>query len=82
MVADAVIAFRVGATLMVAAGAVAVFFAVAAEQRPLEDIATPPSAARSDEGDTLRRPAARNAPEPRSGCAPGLRGRSTRIRRW
>lgn len=42
--ADAVLAFCVGASLMVVAGLVAVFFAVAAEQRSLEDIATPLSA--------------------------------------
>ncbi|MEU8465574.1 MFS transporter [Streptomyces sp. NPDC029003] len=45
VVSDAVIAFCVGAGLMVAAGLVAVFFAVAAEGRSLEDIATPLSAA-------------------------------------
>ncbi|MFG2617286.1 MFS transporter [Streptomyces sp. NPDC048507] len=44
VVSDAVIAFCVGAGLMVAAGLVAVFFAVAAEGRSLEDIATPLSA--------------------------------------
>ncbi|MFD9568665.1 MFS transporter [Streptomyces sp. NPDC059982] len=45
VVSDAVIAFCVGAGLMVAAGLVAVFFAIAAEGRSLEDIATPLSAA-------------------------------------
>ncbi|WP_299533879.1 MFS transporter [uncultured Streptomyces sp.] len=44
VVGDAVIAFCVGASLMVLAGLVAVFFAVPAEQRSLEDIATPLSA--------------------------------------
>ncbi|MEU7062156.1 MFS transporter [Streptomyces sp. NPDC046161] len=44
VVGDAVIAFCVGASLMVAAGVVAVFFAVAAEGRSLEQIATPLSA--------------------------------------
>ncbi|THA57527.1 MFS transporter [Streptomyces sp. A1136] len=44
VVSDAVIAFCVGATLMVAAGVVAVFLAVAAEGRSLEQIATPLSA--------------------------------------
>ncbi|MET7754368.1 MFS transporter [Streptomyces sp. NPDC005389] len=44
VVRDAVIAFCVGAALMVLAGLVAVFFAVAAEGRSLEDIATPLSA--------------------------------------
>ncbi|MFD3542202.1 MFS transporter [Streptomyces sp. NPDC058662] len=41
VVADTVLAFCVGAALMVAAGVVAVFFAVAAEGRSLEQIATP-----------------------------------------
>ncbi|MEW1612599.1 MULTISPECIES: MFS transporter [unclassified Streptomyces] len=50
VVADAVLAFCVGAALMVAAGVVAVFFAVAAEQKSLEDIATPLSA--RDAGDS------------------------------
>ncbi|MEV7373274.1 MFS transporter [Streptomyces sp. NPDC090301] len=44
VVRDAVIAFCVGAALMVLAGLVALFFAVAAEGRSLEDIATPLSA--------------------------------------
>ncbi|WP_330177254.1 MFS transporter [Streptomyces sp. NBC_01498] len=44
VVGDAVIAFCVGASLMVAAGVVAVLFAVAAEGRSLEDIARPLSA--------------------------------------
>ncbi|MGW1247463.1 MFS transporter [Streptomyces sp. NPDC002535] len=44
VVGDAVIAFCVGAALMVLAGLVALFFAVAAEGRSLEDIATPLSA--------------------------------------
>ncbi|GGZ81783.1 MFS transporter [Streptomyces subrutilus] len=44
VVGDAVIAFCIGASLMVAAGVVAVFFAVAAEGRSLEQIATPLSA--------------------------------------
>lgn len=50
MVSDAVIAFCVGAALMVAAGVVAVFFAVPAEQRSLEDIATPLSAVAGEGG--------------------------------
>ncbi|PRH77970.1 MFS transporter [Streptomyces solincola] len=41
---DTVLAFCIGAALMVAGGLVAVFFAVAAEGRSLEDIATPLSA--------------------------------------
>ncbi|CAM5667753.1 MFS transporter [Streptomyces avidinii] len=44
VVSDAVIAFCVGAALMVAAGVVAVFYAVAAEGRSLEQIASPLSA--------------------------------------
>ncbi|MET9604829.1 MFS transporter [Streptomyces sp. NPDC006512] len=44
VVSDAVLAFSIGAGLMVAAGVVAVFYAVAAEGRSLEDIATPLSA--------------------------------------
>ncbi|MFJ9344192.1 MFS transporter [Streptomyces sp. NPDC101733] len=43
-VSDAVLAFCIGAALMVAAGLVAVFYAVAAEGRSLEQIATPLSA--------------------------------------
>ncbi|MFB9592854.1 MFS transporter [Streptomyces racemochromogenes] len=41
---DTVLAFCVGAALMVAAGVVAVFFAVAAEGRSLEEVAAPLSA--------------------------------------
>ncbi|OKK22085.1 MFS transporter [Streptomyces sp. CB00455] len=41
VVSDAVIAFCIGASLMVAAGVVAVFLAVAAEGKSLEDIAAP-----------------------------------------
>ncbi|KMO94293.1 MFS transporter [Streptomyces roseus] len=44
VVSDTVLAFCIGAALMVAAGIVAVFFAVAAEGKPLEQIATPLSA--------------------------------------
>ncbi|MGW0856154.1 MFS transporter [Streptomyces sp. NPDC002690] len=44
VVGDAVIAFCIGAALMVAAGLVAVFLAVPAERKSLEDIATPLSA--------------------------------------
>ncbi|MEW1604076.1 MFS transporter [Streptomyces sp. NPDC093808] len=46
VVSDAVLAFQIGAGLMVAAGIVAVFLAVNAERRSLEDIATPLSAAK------------------------------------
>jgi MFS family permease len=45
---DTVLAFCIGAGLMVAAGVVAVFFAVDAEQRSLEDIARPLSATAAD----------------------------------
>ncbi|WP_416972721.1 MFS transporter [Streptomyces sp. 4F14] len=45
-VADTVLAFSIGATLMCAAGLVAVVLAVAAERRSLEDIARPLSALR------------------------------------
>ncbi|MEU9984496.1 MFS transporter [Streptomyces sp. NPDC050856] len=44
VVAETVLAFCIGATLMVLGGLVAVFFAVAAERKSLEDIATPLSA--------------------------------------
>ncbi|MFJ8862247.1 MFS transporter [Streptomyces sp. NPDC102451] len=44
VVGDTVLAFCIGAALMVAAGLVAFFFAVAAEQKSLESIATPLSA--------------------------------------
>jgi MFS family permease len=45
VVADTVLAFRIGAGLMCAAGLVAAFLAVRAERRSLEDIAQPLSAA-------------------------------------
>ncbi|MGW6974833.1 MFS transporter [Streptomyces sp. NPDC054952] len=51
VVADAVLAFCIGASLMVAAGLVAVFFAVAAEGKSLESIATPLSARATGEQD-------------------------------
>ncbi|MEW2086625.1 MFS transporter [Streptomyces sp. NPDC005283] len=51
VVGDAVLAFCVGASLMVLAGLVAVFFAVAAERKSLEAIATPLSA-RQAQGDS------------------------------
>lgn len=47
VVADTVIAFQIGASLMCAAGLVAVFLAVRAERRSLEDIAAPLSTAPS-----------------------------------
>lgn len=51
-VGDAVIAFCIGASLMVLAGLVAVVFAVAAEGKSLEDIAAPLSAREPTDGDT------------------------------
>lgn len=48
VVSDAVLAFCIGAALMVAAGVVAVFYAVAAEGRSLEQIAAPLSARPAD----------------------------------
>ncbi|MFE3095454.1 MFS transporter [Streptomyces sp. NPDC059248] len=53
-VSDAVLAFCIGAALMIAAGLVALFFAVAAEGRALEDIAPPLSV--SDEPEAAGRP--------------------------
>ncbi|WP_327268225.1 MFS transporter [Streptomyces sp. NBC_01218] len=50
VVGDAVIAFCIGAALMVVAGLVAVFCAVPAEQKSLEDIATPLSAREPEKG--------------------------------
>lgn len=44
VVADTALAFSIGAALMVAAGLVAAFLAIPAEQRSLEDIAEPLSA--------------------------------------
>ncbi|GAA3388244.1 MFS transporter [Streptomyces roseoviridis] len=46
VVADTVLAFQIGAALMCAAGLVAVFLAVNAERRSLEDIAEPLSTAK------------------------------------
>ncbi|MEV0742458.1 MFS transporter [Streptomyces sp. NPDC050549] len=46
-VADTVLAFRIGAALMCAAGLVAAVLAVRAERRSLEDVATPLTAAKS-----------------------------------
>jgi MFS family permease len=51
-VGDAVLAFCIGASLMVLAGLVAVVFAVAAEGKSLEDIATPLSARKPNDGGT------------------------------
>jgi MFS family permease len=58
-VADTTLAFQIGAALMVLAGLVAVFLAVPAERRSLEDIATPLSA-RESAADT----SAKAAPDP------------------
>ncbi|MFI5756927.1 MFS transporter [Streptomyces sp. NPDC051569] len=52
VVSDAVIAFCVGASLMVLAGLVAVFLAVAAEGKSLEDIAAPLSVREEKAGRT------------------------------
>ncbi|MFZ3570300.1 MFS transporter [Streptomyces sp. BH097] len=52
-VADTVLAFQIGASLMCVAGLVAAVFAVRAERRSLEDIARPLSAARPREGATV-----------------------------
>ncbi|MFI1936052.1 MFS transporter [Streptomyces purpureus] len=48
VVSDAVLAFSIGAALMVAAGLVALFFAVAAEGKALEEIARPLSQTREE----------------------------------
>ncbi|MEV6655008.1 MFS transporter [Streptomyces sp. NPDC051219] len=58
VVGDTVLAFCVGASLMVAAGLVALFFAVAAERKPLEEIATPLSAQAAADSTILPRAAA------------------------
>ncbi|WP_392966995.1 MFS transporter [Streptomyces sp. LN245] len=50
VVADTVLAFQIGASLMCAAGLVAVFLAVKAERRSLEDIAAPLSTAPATTG--------------------------------
>lgn len=55
VVGDAALAFRIGAALMVLAGVVAVFFAVAAERKSLEDIATPLSATGDGQGTKTER---------------------------
>ncbi|MGQ4513320.1 MFS transporter [Streptomyces sp. DW26H14] len=57
-VGDAVLAFCIGAALMLAAGLVAVFLAVPAEGRSLEDIATPLSARGVKGGGTKNTPSA------------------------
>ncbi|WP_326654828.1 MULTISPECIES: MFS transporter [unclassified Streptomyces] len=62
VVGDAVLAFCVGASLMVLAGLVAVFFAVAAERKPLEAIATPLSARQAQGSSTPGAPAPAASP--------------------
>ncbi|MGW7264766.1 MFS transporter [Streptomyces sp. NPDC054842] len=58
VVGDTVLAFQIGAGLMCAAGLVAVFLAVNAERRSLEDIATPLSATENKQtSDTTSAPA-------------------------
>ncbi|MFD8740121.1 MFS transporter [Streptomyces sp. NPDC059618] len=59
VVADTVLAFQIGASLMCAAGLVAVFLAVRAEGRSLEDIAAPLSTASAPAGTSSSAPAAR-----------------------
>lgn len=66
VVGDAALAFCVGAALMVIAGLVAVFFAVAAEQKSLEQIAVPLSAVMSQD-----RAPRRGADEKKPGSPPG-----------
>lgn len=56
------LAFCVGASLMVLAGLVAVFFAVDAERKPLEAIATPLSARQAQGGSTPGAPAPAASP--------------------
>ncbi|MET9800977.1 MFS transporter [Streptomyces sp. NPDC006368] len=63
VVADTVLAFCVGATLMVIGGVVALFFAVAAERKSLEDIATPLSAQAAQSAGTGSAPTSRTAPQ-------------------
>ncbi|PTM91152.1 MFS transporter [Streptomyces sp. VMFN-G11Ma] len=53
-VGDTVLAFQIGAGLMVAAGLVAAFLAVRAERRSLEDIAKPLTAAASSAASSVR----------------------------
>ncbi|MGW0555710.1 MFS transporter [Streptomyces sp. NPDC002926] len=62
VVGDAVLAFCVGASLMVLAGLVAVFFAVAAERKSLEAIATPLSARQAQSDSTPGAPAPAASP--------------------
>ncbi|MFC3577817.1 MFS transporter [Streptomyces yaanensis] len=66
-VGDTVLAFRIGAALMCAAGLVAALLAVRAERRPLEDVARPLTAAAVEAEATPQRPT--------SGGFPGSAGR-------
>ncbi|WP_328555318.1 MFS transporter [Streptomyces sp. NBC_00358] len=61
VVGDTVLAFRIGAGLMCAAGLVAVFLAVNAERRSLEDIAAPLSTAPAETDGSSPAPSARTA---------------------
>ncbi|MFE3638728.1 MFS transporter [Streptomyces sp. NPDC059168] len=70
-VGDTVLAFQIGAGLMCAAGLVAVFLAVNAERRSLEDIARPLTAAAG-----RARTAARPADGPQGPSAPPAAGRT------
>ncbi|WP_250400656.1 MFS transporter [Streptomyces cellostaticus] len=70
-VGDTVLAFQIGAGLMCAAGLVAVFLAVNAERRSLEDIARPLTAAAG-----RARAAARPADGPQGPSAPPAAGRT------
>jgi MFS family permease len=63
-VPDTVIAFVIGASLMILAGLVEVFFGVKAEQQSLENIARPLTAQEADEGPEAGSPAARGGPAP------------------
>jgi len=63
-VPDTVIAFVIGASLMILAGLVEVFFGVKAEQQSLESIARPLTAQEADEGPEAGSPAARGGPAP------------------
>ena len=72
---DTVLAFRIGAGLMCAAGLVAAFLAVAAERRSLEDIAEPLSAEDADPTGSSPRTGQRSV-RPRRGPRAALRRKS------
>jgi hypothetical protein len=63
-VADTVVAFSVGAALMILAGLVEIFLGVKAERRSLEDIAQPLTA--TDAGPAYTGAAGRAAPQART----------------